>query len=74
MHILALLLEVYSWVVLVSVIGSWVQSDNAVFRFADQLTEPVLDPIRKVVPAVGGLDLSPLILLIGLRFLAAALH
>ncbi len=67
---LALLLEVYSWVVLISVIGSWVRIDNPIFRLADQLTEPVLEPIRKVVPPVGGLDLSALILLIGIRLLA----
>ncbi len=70
MPALALLLEVYSWVVLISVIGSWVRIDNPIFRLADQLTEPVLEPIRKVVPPVGGLDLSALILLIGIRLLA----
>ncbi len=69
-----MLIEVYSLVVLVSVIGSWVRSDNAVFRFADQLTEPALAPIRKVLPPAGGFDLSPMVLLIGLQILSGLLR
>jgi uncharacterized protein YggT (Ycf19 family) len=71
---LVALLDLYSIVVLISVVGSWVRSDNVVFRFADQLTEPVLDPIRKVIPPAGGFDLSPMLLLLGLRLLSGALH
>ena len=68
---LAIILEIYSLVVLVSVIGSWVQSRNQLFELADQLTEPVLAPIRKVIPPAGGFDLSPMILLMILWFLRA---
>jgi YggT family protein len=68
---LAIILEIYSLVVLVSVIGSWVQSRNQLFELADQLTEPVLAPIRKVLPPAGGFDLSPMILLMILWFLRA---
>ncbi len=60
---LAIILEIYSLVVLVSVVGSWVGSRNQVFELADQLTEPVLAPIRKVLPPAGGFDLSPMLLL-----------
>jgi YggT family protein len=60
---LAIILEIYSLVVLVSVIGSWVGSRNQVFEFADRLTEPALAPIRKVLPPAGGFDLSPMLLL-----------
>lgn len=66
---LGLLLDVYTLIVFISVIGSWVGSDNPIFRFADQLTEPVLNPIRKVLPPAGGFDLSPMILLIGIQLL-----
>ncbi|MFW5816512.1 MAG: YggT family protein [Wenzhouxiangella sp.] len=34
-----------------------------------QLTEPVLAPIRRVLPSLGGLDLSPLVAIIGIQFL-----
>jgi YggT family protein len=71
---LSALIDIYSAVVFVSVLGSWVRSDNAVFRFADQLTEPVLAPIRKVVPPAGGFDLSPMLLLVVLRVLGSLLR
>ena len=38
-----------------------------------KMTEPVLAPIRRVLPPMGGLDLSPMLLLIALRFLASQL-
>jgi YggT family protein len=67
---LHLLLELYSLVVLASVVLSWMSlsEDNPLVRVVRQLTEPVFTPVRRVVPAVGGFDLSPLIvlLLIGL--------
>lgn len=73
MHPLGLLIEVYSLVVLVSIVGSWVGSRNAVFEFADRLTEPALAPIRKVLPPARGFDLSPVVLLIVLHILSALL-
>jgi YggT family protein len=69
--VLAQIVEIYSLVVLVSVIGSWIQlsPDNPVGRFVYGLTEPVFERIRQVVPPVGGMDLSPMVLLIGLQML-----
>jgi YggT family protein len=63
---LHLLLELYSLVVIASVVLSWMNlpEDNALVRAVRQLTEPVFTPVRRVVPAVGGFDLSPLIVLI----------
>jgi len=68
---LGLLIDVYSVLVLVAVILSWIQvgKDNPVRRVTNATVEPVLALIRKVLPAMGGLDFSPLILLFGLRFL-----
>ncbi len=73
MAVLGILLDIYTLVVFVSVIGSWVRSDNEIFRFADKLTEPALEPIRKVLPPAGGFDLSPMILLIALQILRGLL-
>jgi YggT family protein len=58
-------------VVLVAVILSWVQRDrrNPLVTITGGLTEPVLAPIRKVLPPMGGLDLSPMVLLIALQIL-----
>jgi YggT family protein len=68
-HFLAQLIDAYTVVVFIAVIVSWFQlpPDNPVARFTRMLTEPVLAPIRKLIPPVGGLDFSPMILLILLR-------
>jgi YggT family protein len=67
--LLAELLDLYAFVVIVSVALSWLRlsPENPVVRFVAALTEPVLAPIRKRLPAVGGLDLSPLLLLLVLE-------
>lgn len=58
------------WVLIIRAILSWVaQGYNPVAAVFDQLTEPMLRPIRKVIPPLGGLDLSILVLLIGMQFL-----
>ena len=69
--LLLTLIDAYSFVVLVAVILSWVQvpHNNPVSQFVNTLTEPLLDPIRRALPAMGGLDFSPMVLLIGLQIL-----
>ena len=69
MRLLALLIDVYSLVVLLAVIMSWFQRErrDSLATILHSLTEPALEPIRRVLPAVGGLDFSPMVLLILLR-------
>ena len=66
------LINAYSLVVFVRVIINWIQlpPNNPVAHYSRVLTEPLLEPIRKLLPASGGLDFSPLILLLLLRFIA----
>jgi YggT family protein len=73
--ILRVLIDGYSLVVLASVILSWIRldPDNPIVKVVDALTEPVLAPIRKVLPDFGGIDFSPMLLLLGLRFLRGLL-
>ena len=69
--ILIRLIDMYSLVVFVAVILSWVRvpDNNPVSQFVNTLTEPLLGPIRRALPVMGGLDFSPMILLIGLQIL-----
>lgn len=50
---------------------SWVQPDpsNPVVRFLSRVTEPILSPIRKLLPSMGGMDFSPLIAILAIQFL-----
>jgi YggT family protein len=67
----ARLLDIYSIVVLIAVVTSWIRlsPDNPIVRFTSTLTEPLLRPIRRVLPDLGGLDLSPMVLLLGIQLL-----
>jgi YggT family protein len=71
MLVLSLLLDAYTMVVFLAVVLSWfrLSPENPVVRLARALTEPVLEPIRKILPSAGGLDFSPLVLLLGLQLL-----
>jgi len=66
------LVDIYSLVVLASVVVSWlsVSPSHPVVRFIHAATEPVLAPLRRVLPNIAGLDLSPMLLLMALRVLA----
>ena len=76
---ISLILSLVWWVFLVMIIMSWLISFNVintrnqfvagVWRALNQLTEPILRPIRRIVPPVGGLDLSPIIVFIIIFFL-----
>ena len=57
------LLTLYSWVMLARVLLSWlpVASYHPAVRLVRDLTEPVLAPIRRALPAVAGLDYSPIV-------------
>ena len=66
------LLNLYSWIIIAAALISWVSPDprNPVVRFLHQVTEPVLAPVRRLLPPwkTGGLDLSPLIVLLVIQF------
>ena len=66
--LLDLLITLYIWAVIIRVILSWVNADpyNPIVRFLIGITEPVLAKIRQFVPYFGGIDISPMILIIGL--------
>ena len=68
-HPLAQLIDLYTVVVFIAIITSWFQlpPENPIARVTRALTEPVLAPIRSIIPPAGGLDFSPMILLILLR-------
>lgn len=70
-RLLRLLLTMYLVLILAEVILSWVGGAlrHPIIPLIYQLTRPVLEPIRRVLPSLGGIDLSPLVALIGIQFL-----
>ncbi len=69
--LLMTLLMTYFFLIIVAVILSWLGQGlrHPAIPLVFQLTEPVLRPIRRVIPPIAGIDLSPLVALIGIRFL-----
>ena len=69
------LLDLYSLVVLGTVVVSWLQlpPSNPIVTLLGTMTEPLLAPIRRILPDMSGLDFSPLVLLFGLRLLRGVL-
>ena len=65
------LFEIYSVIMLIRVLSSWFQVDpySPVMRVLYQVTEPVLAPIRRILPQTGGMDFSPMVALILLQVL-----
>ena len=62
-----------TWLVIIYAILSFVQTQSVAADFLERLVMPVLIPIRRVVPLVGGVDLSPLVLVLLLQIAAIAL-
>lgn len=75
-RVLGLVLWVYMWIMIARAVISWVNPDpyNPIVRFLYNATEPLLFRIRRSMPTVaGGIDLSPLIVLLGIFFLQSFL-
>lgn len=78
------LIWLYIYILIASAILSWLIAFNVVntrndivrgiANFLYAVTEPVLRPIRNMLPAMGGIDISPLILMIGLIFLEKLIY
>ncbi|MFQ5922728.1 MAG: YggT family protein [Anaerolineales bacterium] len=72
--IIGLVFRIVWFVVLADVIVSWVLDPfHPVRRFLDSIVQPMLDPIRRIIPPVSGIDFSPLVLLLVLSVLASAI-
>jgi YggT family protein len=84
LDVLLLVLQLYWWVIIAAAILSWLVAFNVVNRYNDvvrsiwnfvtALTEPLLRPIRGMIPNLGGIDISPLILLLAIYFLEQVIY
>jgi YggT family protein len=76
---LSMILTLVWWVFLIMIIMSWLINFNVIntrnqfvaqlWRIVNAITEPILRPIRRVIPPMGGLDLSPIVVFIIIFFL-----
>ena len=83
LNLIDLVLNIYTWIIIVAVIVSWLVAFNIINGHNDivrqiryalyRITEPVLGPIRRVLPDLGGIDISPLVALIAIWFIRSLL-
>jgi YggT family protein len=71
--LLRLVISGLTGLVIVYAVLSWVPSQSSISELIDRLAAPALKPIRRIVPLVGGVDLSPLVLLVLLQVASIAL-
>lgn len=70
------LLQIYIWIVIIATLLSWVQPDpyNPIVRALYGMTEPVFDWVREHLPVyLGGLDFSPIVVIIAVEFVQRVL-
>lgn len=76
---ISMVLTLVWWVFLIMIIMSWLISFNVIntrnqfvaglWRIVNQITDPILKPIRRIIPPLGGLDLSPIVVFVIIFFL-----
>ncbi len=68
-------LSLYMWIVIARAVISWVNPDpyNPIVRFLISATEPVLYPIRRRLPGLGGMDFSPILVILAIIFIQSFL-
>ena len=83
LDVVDVVLNIYTWILIASAIISWLIAFNVInarndvvrmiWDFLYRVTEPALRPIRKVMPNLGGIDVSPIILLLFIFFLQSVI-
>lgn len=83
LDVVMLALDIYKWLLIISAILSWLIAFNVlntrnqfvstVWDMLYRITEPLLRPIRNMLPNLGGIDISPIILLLGIFFIQSVI-
>ncbi len=79
LRVVLIAIDLYMWVVVIGVVLSWLVAFNVINTsnkfvymigdFCHRATEPILGPIRRRLPNLGGLDISPLVVILGLIYI-----
>ena len=78
LQLFSTVITIYIWALIISAVMSWLVAFNVINTqnrfvymvgdFLYRITEPVLRPIRRFIPMLGGIDISPIVLILGLVF------
>lgn len=75
LNVLDLIVKIYFWSVIAVVVVSWIApgSNHPAIQLVAQITEPVMRPVRNIMPSMGGLDLSPIIVFLILNVVSVVI-
>ncbi|MBZ2170354.1 MULTISPECIES: YggT family protein [Marinobacter] len=75
LNVLDLIVKIYFWSVIAVVVVSWIApgSSHPAIQLVAQITEPVIRPIRNIMPSMGGLDLSPILVFLILNVVSVVI-
>lgn len=75
MGLLSFILNIYFWCIIISIVASFLapQSSHPALMLVRQITEPVMAPFRKILPPMGGLDLSPIFVFLSIQIIRVML-
>ena len=74
MDMLGLILSSLFWLLVIGIVVSWLRVDESTVYWIQSLVEPLLRPVRRFLPTVGGLDLSPMVVILLIKVLEMVLH
>lgn len=76
MVLLVKAITVYEWILIAKIVMTWIPHNayHPAVQFLHKITDPVLNPVRRVVPPVMGIDFSPIIVFVGLGFLKRMMY
>ena len=68
-YVLDTFLWIYFWIIIARAVISWVNPDpwNPIVQFLYRTTEPILKPVRRLLPSTAGIDFSPILVLVGIQ-------
>ena len=74
-NVLNLILSLFVWLIIIRALISWFNPDpyNTLFQLLYRITEPVLSIVRNAMPNLGGIDISPIVVLLAVEFLKSFL-
>ena len=74
LDMLGLILSSLFWLLVIGIVVSWLRVDESTIYWIQSLVEPLLRPVRRFLPTVGGLDLSPMVVILLIKVLEMVLH
>lgn len=74
---LTILITILTWAILIRVLLSWIPNldrGNPLVQLLHQITDPVLEPARRIIPPLGGMDFSPIVVILVLQLVEQLLR